>query len=85
MTGYYVRVREDGRHQVFATTNGIDRTDVPHADYEQPLPAIRYAQMREAEVSPLRDRAEDSGDTLPWTPEFSARSLTRAARRASSG
>lgn len=54
MTYYAIRVREDGRHQVYTTTNGRDRLDIPTAAFGKPRDAIRYCEMREARISPLR-------------------------------
>ena len=54
MTFYGIEVRADGRHQVFATDDGIRRTPVPTAIFGKPRDAIRYAEMRERQVSPLR-------------------------------
>lgn len=77
MTGYYVRVREDGRHQVYEYRPGHPTTDVPHADYSKPKEAIDYALMREAAVSPVRDPVEGLTDPFPVEP--SAGSLTRTS------
>ena len=58
MTGYYVSVRPDGSYEVYATTNGIDRTPVPTGVFGKPRDAIRYAEMRDAHISPLRSSGE---------------------------
>jgi hypothetical protein len=76
VTGYYVRVREDGRHQVYVTHNGIDRTDVPHADWSVPKAAIDYALMREADIQPVRPPGEEP--TVPLRSGSSPSRLTAA-------
>lgn len=50
----------DGQHQVYTTPDGIRRTPIPHAAFGRPRDAIRYVEMRQANVSPLRASVEPS-------------------------
>lgn len=55
MSPYYgIAVRLDGAYEVYMTDDGIRRTPVPSAIYDKPRDAIRYADMRQANISPLR-------------------------------
>ena len=62
MTYYGIEVRPDGRHQVYATDDGIQRTPIPDAVFEGPRAAIVYAEMRQQDISPLREEYRDGGN-----------------------
>lgn len=85
---YHCHVRE-GRHVVCATTNGLDHSPVPTGAFGKPMDAIRYADMRNANVQPLRSlgsSGEDSGlvppaglESSPEQPRGSSPGLTAGA------
>ena len=60
-TFYGIEVDAEGRHRVYATDDGISRIPVPRAAFGNPRDAIRYAEMRQTQVSPLR--SADDGDS----------------------
>jgi hypothetical protein len=63
-----------GRHQVCATTNGLDHQPIPSASFGTPREAIRYASMREADIQPVRSSGEDPAPSAPprgWGPRQS--------------
>lgn len=61
MTPFY-RVRWEGPdYQVGITTDGRDFVAIPEATFGEPLPAVRYAELRQQAVSPLRASVEDVG------------------------
>jgi len=49
----------DGRHVTGYTTDGIDFYPIPKAAFASPRDAIRYAEMRQLAVSPLRSLDDD--------------------------
>lgn len=51
---------ENGQHVVCATTDGRDHLPVPHGVFGKPRDAIRYAEMRNQHISPLRSSVEAS-------------------------
>lgn len=55
---YAVRVTADG-YQVGVTTDGRDFSPIPRAAFGKPLDAVRYAELRQQAVSPLRVSDED--------------------------
>ena len=60
MTDFFaVHVRPDGTHEVYITPDGISRIPVPRAAFGNPRDAIRYAEMRQLAVSPLRSLDDD--------------------------
>lgn len=59
MTPFYaVRVTDDG-YQVGVTTDGRDFAPIPRAVFAKPRDAVRYAELRQQAVSPLRASGED--------------------------
>ena len=50
---YSIRIVGD-RHVVGITTNGVDWLPLPRAAFGNPRDAIRYADMRQRDISPLR-------------------------------
>lgn len=59
MTPFYaVRVTADG-YQVGVTTDGRDFSPIPRAAFANPRDAVRYADLRQSAVSPLRVSGED--------------------------
>lgn len=59
MSPYYrVRWTGDG-YQVGVTTDGRDFAPIPRAAFGKPLDAVRYAELRQQAVSPLRASGED--------------------------
>lgn len=68
MTGFYCHVRDDGSYGVHMTTNGHDRIPVPTAIFGKPRDAVRYAEMREQHVSPMRARVEEPASAPPPAP-----------------
>lgn len=79
MSGFYCHVRPDGSYGVHMTTNGIDRIPVPTAIFGKPRDAIRYAEMRDQHVSPMREPVETSA-VLPLVTDVSASPLTGTHR-----
>ena len=75
MTGFYCHVRPDGSYGVHMTTNGHDRIPVPDAIFGNPRDAIRFAEMRELNVSPLR-APEGAATDLPQSPAAPSGFLT---------
>ena len=74
MSTYYLIRVIDGRFQVGATTDGIDFAPLPRAAFGTPREAIRYADMRQQNTSPLRSSVE--GSTAPPSVQPSAERLT---------
>lgn len=68
VTFYCIRVLGDGRHQVGTTTDGRDFLAIPRAAFGSPRDAIRYADMRQAHISPLRSPEDGRGDPSPSLP-----------------
>jgi len=54
MTYYGIEVDAKGRHQVYATEDGIVRVRLADAVYDKPRQAVEYAEMRQQEISPRR-------------------------------
>ena len=50
----------DGRHVAGYTTDGRDWYPIPKAAFGSPRDAVRYCEMRQAKVSPLRSRQEEA-------------------------
>lgn len=55
----------DGQHQVGITTDGRDFVAIPRAAFGKPRDAVRYAELRQQAVSPLRGSVVDVGAPLP--------------------
>lgn len=73
MSPYYV-IRLDGdRYRVGVTTDGTDFAPIPSGAFGTPREAIRYAEMRQLQVSPLRAPVVDPVSL----PGSTAGSLTR--------
>ncbi len=72
---YRIRVI-DGRYVVGGTTNGIDFRPIPTGAFGKPRDAVRYAEMRERNVQPLRTDGEGPTD-LPQSTGPSPAVLTR--------
>lgn len=53
MTQHHIRVTDDGRHQVYVTTNGIDRVDVGPS-WKTPREAIDYSDTLSDHVAANR-------------------------------
>lgn len=66
MTDFFAIRYVDGRHQVGMTSDGRDFIPLPRAAFGNPRDAIRYAEMRQANVSPLRE-ADDVTDARSRT------------------
>ena len=73
MSPYYVIRVDGGRFQVGVTTDGTDFSPIPTGAFGTPREAIRYAEMRQLQVSPLRAPVESEVSL----PSASAGSLTR--------
>jgi hypothetical protein len=54
----------DDRYQVGVTTDGRDFVPLPRAAFGNPRDAIRYADMRQADVSPLREADDEVGGAV---------------------
>jgi hypothetical protein len=57
---FCVRVTDAG-FQVGITTDGRDFVPIPRAAFGKPRDAVRYAELRQQAVSPLRVSVEDVG------------------------
>src|SRR5690349_16380597 len=66
MSDYFCIRYVDGRHQVGMTSDGRDFIPLPRAAFGNPRDAIRYAEMRQMAVSPLRG-ADDVTDARSRT------------------
>ena len=66
---YGCRVRDDYSHEVYVTTDGRDRIPLPRAAFGNPREAIRYAEMRQANVSPLRVEPDGSSHQESRLPD----------------
>ena len=58
MSPFYAIRYIDGQHVVGVTTDGRDFAPLPRAAFGKPRDAIRYAEMRQRAVSPLRAPGE---------------------------
>ena len=81
MSDLYFCIRVvDGRHVTGYTTDGLDFYPIPKGAFASPRDAIRYAEMRQRQVSPLRE-ADDETDARSRTPSsVSPSGLTTAGR-----
>jgi hypothetical protein len=55
----------DGLYVPGMTTDGRDFLPITNAADKRPMPAIRYADMRNANVSPLRSSDDDPASAPP--------------------
>jgi hypothetical protein len=58
MSDYFCVHVVEGRHVVGYTTSGLDFYPLPRAAFGSPRDAVRFAEMRQANVSPLRPGSE---------------------------
>lgn len=65
-TTWHIHV-EAGHYVACVTTTGLDHQRVPRGAFGKPLDAIRYCDMRQAAVSPLRAPGE-AGTPSPASP-----------------
>ena len=72
MSPFYGIAVIEGQHQVYRTTDGIEREYLPHAAFGKPRDAIRYADMRQADVQPLRPASSGAPDPGPSTAPVSS-------------
>jgi hypothetical protein len=56
---YFAIAVIDGQYRVYETRDGIARTYIPTGAFGKPMDAVRYADMRQAQTSPLRAPDED--------------------------
>lgn len=69
MTPFY-RVRwDESGYQVGMTTDGRDFVAIPRAAFGKPRDAVRYAELRQQAVSPLRVSGVDAAPPSASTPE----------------
>ena len=61
MSRYYAIRVIDGRHVVGVTTDGRDFVPIPTGAFGKPRDAIRYAELRQRDTSPLRGPEEEPG------------------------
>ena len=50
MKYYGIKVRPDGRHQVFVTEDGRDLTLIPRAVFPKPRQAVNYANKAQKQA-----------------------------------
>jgi hypothetical protein len=79
MNYFGIRVRDDGLHEVYVTEDGISKMPLPRAVFVRPRDAVRFADMRQAGVSPLRPGPE--GLVLSPPAQDEATQPASAARR----
>jgi hypothetical protein len=65
MTPAYHAHVDSGRYVACVTTNGLDHIRIPTAAFGKPRDAIRYCEMRQAAVSPLRSSDDDPASAPP--------------------